>query len=173
MSFTLRFIKMNIQDYKKIIDETAIYPSEVSNFGIAYCFLGLIEEIYEFNNTEERHNIIKEAGDIIWYITALSKELDLDYERIMVSHWEDGLSYIGLEIASFAGNIKKYYRDGKVIEKEGLTILLEDIISSIKYSLIMIDSSFDEVLTINYNKLIKRRETNTIHGDGDNREEHA
>ena len=35
---------MEINKYKEIIAKTAIYPKEVSNFGIAYSWLGLIEE---------------------------------------------------------------------------------------------------------------------------------
>lgn len=119
---------MNLNEYQSIIDKTAIYPKEI---GVAYCALGLageagevadkIKKLYRDQELhsldavgklllfeENRTNIAKELGDVIWYVTALANEFDLSLEQIM---------------------------------------------------------------KMNYDKLIKRRETNTLKGSGDNREE--
>lgn len=110
---------MNIKEYQEIIKQTAIYPR---NMGLTYCTMGIcgeagevaekMKKLFRDKNgivTEEfKQDIKKELGDVIWYITALSNELNLTLE---------------------------------------------------------------EVLEANYQKLIKRRETNTLQGNGDNREE--
>jgi NTP pyrophosphatase (non-canonical NTP hydrolase) len=123
---------MNIKEYQTIIEKTSVYPKEI---GLAYCGLGLagetgevlekIKKLYRDNprllalikdkNSHYYSDVIdfksdikKELGDVLWYLTAISNELNISLEDIMET---------------------------------------------------------------NYNKLIKRRETNTLHGSGDNREE--
>lgn len=119
---------MNVKNYQKIIEETAIYPKEIA---LAYCAMGLtgeagevadkIKKLYRDQQLhtldaaaeivlidENKYDIAKELGDVLWYVTAMANELDMDLEEIM---------------------------------------------------------------EMNYNKLIKRRETNTLHGSGDYREE--
>ena len=119
---------MDTKKYQTIIEETAIYPKQVA---LAYCAMGLTgeagevadkikklyrdKELHTLNAAaemvlidEHKYDIAKELGDVLWYITAMASELDVDLEEIM---------------------------------------------------------------EMNYNKLIKRRETNTLHGSGDNREE--
>ena len=118
---------MDIKKYQTIIEQTAVYPKEI---GLAYCALGLageagevadkIKKLYRDNDLlslnalgesilieENRLSIAKELGDILWYITAMANELDVD---------------------------------------------------------------LSEIMQMNYDKLLKRRETNTLHGSGDDRE---
>jgi NTP pyrophosphatase (non-canonical NTP hydrolase) len=110
---------MTLAEYQTIIGMTAIYPKEI---GLAYCALGLtgeagevaekVKKIYRDQGghvvQENRDQIKKEIGDVIWYCTAIANELQLTLE---------------------------------------------------------------EILEANFNKLTKRRETNTLHGSGDDREE--
>ncbi|MEM4710656.1 MAG: nucleoside triphosphate pyrophosphohydrolase family protein [Candidatus Woesearchaeota archaeon] len=109
---------MTLKEYSKIIKQTAIYPKEI---GLIYCTLGLcgeagevsekVKKIYRDNNgiinDETKRLLIKELGDVLWYITAASNELG---------------------------------------------------------------SSLEEVAKINIEKLLARRQTNTLHGNGDDRE---
>jgi NTP pyrophosphatase (non-canonical NTP hydrolase) len=118
---------MDFKEYQQIIEETAVYPKQV---GLAYCALGLtgeagevadkVKKLYRDDNLhtldaasemvlidQHRPAIAKELGDVLWYITALANEIDMDLE---------------------------------------------------------------EIARMNYDKLIKRRETNTLHGSGDDRE---
>ena len=118
---------MNFKKYQKIIKKTAIFPSEI---GMAYCAMGLtgeagevadkIKKLYRDDELhtldavtkmilidERKHDIAKELGDVLWYITAMANEIDM---------------------------------------------------------------SLEEIAQMNYDKLLKRRETNTLHGSGDNRE---
>lgn len=119
---------MNFKDYQKIIKETAIYPQEI---GLAYCAMGLtgeagevadkIKKLYRDEDLhatnavgkmliidENRVDIAKELGDVLWYVTAMANELG---------------------------------------------------------------TSLEGIAEMNYNKLMKRRETNTLSGSGDNRED--
>lgn len=109
---------MTTEEYENIIEKTAVYPH---NIGVMYCALGLcgeagevaekIKKIYRDKEGvigwQEKEAIVKEMGDVLWYITALANELGVSLSHIMDT---------------------------------------------------------------NYNKLIERRVTNTLHGDGDNRE---
>ncbi len=109
---------MTLIEYQNIIEQTKVYPE---NIALLYCALGLcgeagevaekIKKIYRDKegivSWEDKEAIKKEMGDCLWYITALSNELQ---------------------------------------------ITLEDIMET------------------NYNKLIERRRTGTLHGSGDNRE---
>lgn len=109
---------MEFKEYSEIIKQTAVYPKEI---GLIYCTLGMCGEsgevaekakkIYRDNNgvisEETRRLLLKELGDVLWYITAASNELG---------------------------------------------------------------SSLEEVARMNFDKLVARRQTNTLHGNGDDRE---
>jgi len=171
---------MEIKDYQKIIEQTAVYPTTVHNFGLAYAWLGLIDETDEFLNSlseEDEDASIKEMGDVIWYITAICKECDIELESIM-ELVEDEAFYMSIDeeitpIPGYTGKIKKHYRDKKVIDIEELTEVLAHHILTLENQFEGVyDDVFDysDVLNRNYDKLIARRATNTLHGDGDNRE---
>lgn len=89
---------MSTDDYQSIIKKTAVYPEEM---GIAYCTMGLADEAGEVAgkikklfrdkdlhitgivHEEDKQEIAKELGDVLWYITALANELDLSLNDIM------------------------------------------------------------------------------------------
>jgi NTP pyrophosphatase (non-canonical NTP hydrolase) len=91
-------IKMSTDEYQSIINETAVYPKDM---GIAYCTMGLTDEAGEVAgkikklfrdkdlhitgivHEEDKQEIAKELGDVLWYITALANELDLSLNDIM------------------------------------------------------------------------------------------
>ena len=118
---------MDFKEYQQIIKKTAVFPKDI---GIAYCAMGLtgeagevadkIKKLYRDEGLttltawgqnvviqKNKKAIAKELGDVLWYITALANEFDMELE---------------------------------------------------------------EIAQMNYDKLIKRRETDTLHGSGDNRE---
>lgn len=119
---------MDFKKYQTIIAETAVYPKEIA---LAYCAMGLtgeagevadkIKKLYRDDKLnsldatselllidEHRLAIAKELGDVLWYITAMANEIDMDLEQ---------------------------------------------------------------VAQMNYDKLLKRRRTTTLHGNGDDRED--
>jgi len=173
---------ITISQYAEIINKTAIYPQEVNKFGIAYTWLGLNEEFKEFwekETNQDKEGMLKEAGDVCWYICALCKETGIDFEQLL-THYIKIIRYqlpkltateLIYELLTFSGNVKKFYRDGKEININTLEYILREILD-------FVFENYEEediyiILQKNYEKLIKRRETNTLHGDGDNREDTA
>ncbi len=176
---------MNVKDYKEIIKKTAVFPQKVDNFGVSYLFLGLLGEIDEMssslnalytfkgeNQDELEKNVVKEVGDVFWYVTGLSNEMGLDVEKIFsLESCELPKNY---SFNVMAENIKKFYRDGKELNKKVISDYLQCYIKAVMDNISKFKSdnlTMENIMKTNYDKLMKRRETNTIHGDGDNREE--
>ena len=174
---------MDLKTYNETTGNTAVYPRDVNNFGLAYCFLGLIDEASElqevlWKESPDPMSVAKESGDCFWYLSQICNEYTLlNFGKIVVEacNIEHDLPTpldIG-KLAILAGGVKKFYRDGKDLDinlfHNTLVSFFEDIISNMRYYKI----SLSDTLEMNYAKLIKRRETNTIHGDGDNREENS
>lgn len=175
---------MNFLEYSKIINETAVYPK---SFGPAYTVLGLVEESWELQESipkMDKTHSLKETGDVLWYLTATMFEYDLDLEHYnsLINLFNDGsyfTSYSDIEnlsdslvasINKVTSMTKKYIRDGN-INKHLLNMYMEQILIDLCSICDRLNSDIYECMKINYDKLIKRRETNTIHGSGDNREE--
>ena len=87
---------MNFPEYQKEQMKLAIYPREDWVAKFAYVSLGLIGEAGEVSEKvkkgirknkfeyiyENKEEIAKELGDVLWYISALSYELGYDLEEI-------------------------------------------------------------------------------------------
>lgn len=92
---------------------------------------------------------------------------------------EIGLLYCTLGVNGEAGEIaekvKKLYRDsnGEMTEELRQSLIKEigDVIWYCAALSSVLGVSLEEVLDKNYEKLMKRRATNTLHGNGDDREE--
>jgi NTP pyrophosphatase (non-canonical NTP hydrolase) len=96
---------------------------------------------------------------------------------------EVGAMYCALGLNGEAGEvaekIKKLIRDTNYLDSKDYTDefkenLKKEIGDCIWYCTALANEfnlSLEEILEANYNKLIKRRETNTLQGSGDNREE--
>lgn len=165
---------MEAKKYGEIIAQTAVYPRRVDNFGVAYAFLGMYDELQEVN---EKIKIGDESGahterfDVVWYVCAMCEELKIDFSTIVQRYfetresnskaWSEGTEF-------YFGKIKKFYRDGKAIDNEHITehFLLPcmDMLFE-NYD----QEKFKEGLQENYEKLMSRRKNGTIHGDGDKR----
>jgi len=89
---------MKFSDYQKLIEQTALYPNRGSN--LAYPALGLTGEagevadkvkklIRDHNSTLTpllKHEMVKELGDVLWYLTALALELNVNLEDVAKSN---------------------------------------------------------------------------------------
>lgn len=90
-----------------------------------------------------------------------------------------GMLYTTLGLCGEAGEVaekvKKLYRDheGEITEEFRTSIKKElgDILWYITATANEVHLTLEEIMEANYDKLIKRRETGTLHGSGDNREE--
>lgn len=175
---------MDLNKYQTIIEQTAVFPKSVDQFDLAYGYLGLGDEWIEWTNVVSYYrpekdiiDVVKEHGDWLWYSTALcifnnipikdafTKIMDVD-----PTNEERFINYINRRMLQFNGNIKKFYRDNKPVDLKELTYIIQLMYTYGEHVAKRIGYTIPEVLQINYDKLIKRRETNTIHGDGDHRE---
>lgn len=162
---------MKPSEYSSIIEQTAVFPRAVDNFGLAYGWLGLIDESDELLQTSGYENEIKEFGDVCWYVTLISTEAGLDINQVLDIPQYSTMSEDIPSIEGYTGKIKKFYRDETALDKLMLTnVLRKHLAKVLTSSRFLTPQDLEKVLEVNYNKLIKRRETNTIQGSGDNRE---
>lgn len=87
---------MNFQEYQELASTTAIYPDKGNN--LYYPTLGLcgeagevaekIKKVMRDNNgevsIEKTADLMKEIGDVLWYIAALCEELQVDMETVAI-----------------------------------------------------------------------------------------
>lgn len=85
---------MTFTNYQQKASLTAIYPDKGNNF--VYPTLGLmgeagevaekIKKIFRDKNgqidDEDRLEIKKEMGDVLWYLSQLAKEINLDFDDV-------------------------------------------------------------------------------------------
>ena len=85
---------MTFNDYQKETNKTAIYPDRGHNF--VYPVLGMVGEAGEVaekikkvwrdkNNVvsdDDKTEIKKEMGDVLWYLSQLATELEIDFEDV-------------------------------------------------------------------------------------------
>ena len=79
-------VSLTFDQYQRAADSTAIYPKEL---GLIYVTLGLVSEVGEIAGKlkkiirdkagqigpDDRMDLIKEAGDVQWYLAELATEL--------------------------------------------------------------------------------------------------
>lgn len=82
-------MSLTFSEYQKYAETTAIYPDE---YNLLYPALGLageagevaekVKKIIRDRNGEvtpsDRTGIIKEVGDVMWYLAAIASDLDVD-----------------------------------------------------------------------------------------------
>lgn len=87
---------MNFDEYQKVVKKTSIYPAQGNN--VAYATLGLAGEAGEVADKvkklirddngvltpEKKKEMIKELGDVLWYLTACASELGVNLEEVAV-----------------------------------------------------------------------------------------
>ncbi len=171
--------QMTPQEYKLATRETAIYPKEVA---LPYLVLGLVSEADELGRaitSGDTGNIVKEAGDNLWYTFRLYDEMF--HELAAVDQWQDfypswklntdgALRKINSAIGSLADMTKKAIRDNNGVIPEGkrndFMLALSQVVTGIAH----IDVNTLEYYAIaNIEKLMSRKQRNVIKGSGDDR----
>jgi NTP pyrophosphatase (non-canonical NTP hydrolase) len=91
---------MNFEEYQKETRKTAIYPNKDKNF--VYPTLGIagesgeiaekVKKIYRDKDgifgEEDREELAKELGDILWYVANLATELGISLDKIALKNIE-------------------------------------------------------------------------------------
>lgn len=170
---------MNKTDYIELINKTAVYPREVKNFGRAYTFLGFLGELNEFEETfllfmegqATQEDVLKELGDVEWYRTALSLEYEIivpDMDPVRAPNIPNLIRATKEFGLGCCEKVKKHFRDGKNIN-EDLFLLIQMFNDLLYYVCDYMSCTIEDIRTMNAEKLIRRREEGTLHGDGSNR----
>jgi len=174
---------MEFNDYQEKARATAIYPNVGDNF--VYPTLGLIDEIGELvgalGTSLPNDVIIKEAGDVLWYVASLASEVDLTLWRVAGcrnikdidppnTYFLGGLFLSG---AAIAGIVKKTLRDRDGALTLESKMQISHSLSVILHILVMIcyhrETSLLEIAEENLKKLSDRQDRGVLHGSGDNR----
>jgi NTP pyrophosphatase (non-canonical NTP hydrolase) len=91
---------MNFNEYQLEASKTAVYPNIGSN--LWYPGLGIAEEAGEVSGKikkiyrdqdgivyrEDKKAIVKELGDVLWYINAICGELGIELEEVAIANIE-------------------------------------------------------------------------------------
>lgn len=107
------------------------------------------------------------------------KEYQEIIEKTAVFPKNIGLTYCTLGLCGESGEVaekvKKLYRDqnGEITDefKQAVKKEIGDVLWYVTALSSELGFTLEEVMEANYNKLMARRATNTLHGNGDNREE--
>lgn len=172
---------INYRTYEELAITTKCYDDKVA---LPYVVLGLVGEmgeLYEKLQEEaEKDLIIKEFGDVLWYMAAIRIEFDLNEIENWpnYNHWISNPMIIGSEIGKIAEQLKKYLRDDwkndeivefsekrKTIVQQSWKNLLQ-LLVNLAYRLFP-DITMNELGQLNIDKLASRAKRNVIHGEGD------
>lgn len=180
---------MNFKEYEAHAASTACYAKEVA---IPYVIMGLtneLAEVYEkVDCAAEAKEIVKEIGDVLWYIAMTRQELELpelEFPEIVKKLTDEDVyhlspSYLLQQTGIINGHVKKFFRDDDYKagftekRKEPCHKALKEILQGLQNLAVYIegnkgDSSLVSIAKGNVEKLSKRKVENKIHGDGDNR----
>lgn len=94
--------KMDFNEYQEKASQTAIYPNKNSITGLMYCTLGMCGEAGEVServkklyrdhdgaiSEDMKKDIIKELGDVLWYLSGIAKELNISLDEIATTNIE-------------------------------------------------------------------------------------
>jgi NTP pyrophosphatase (non-canonical NTP hydrolase) len=166
---------MNLNEYQDKAITTAVYPEE---FQIAYPMLGLVEELGELfdTNPEDKESVVKELGDVVWYVSALSYDLGLRlqncYDNALMDDSVLDIHALHKNTVRTAGRVKKILRgddfsDEKILDIQGY---LGDILRRVEsIATVNMESSLESICEANIDKLFDRQERGVLKGDGDER----
>lgn len=168
---------MNIHNYQNFVVKTGFFRKSTQGRNLSYLLMGLIEEygeIYELKNEENLDDKNKELGDLSWYLTAICNEINIsltDLFNYTNSNYNE--NEMILYFSYLSGIVKRVIRDDNEILIEDkkrdvikyLSYILQFILNECNNNGIM----FDNILTMNMNKIKKRIVNNTICGSGNNR----
>lgn len=179
-----------LRNYQVTAHKTAIYPRRhdhsvmADTGGVLYTALGLCGECGEYyqacnefhaSHSTNTNKVIKEAGDVCWYLVEFLSELDIPVDVLINSEaLESGKAH---NIAMFyacacAELIKKGIRDNGRINSPTLASIianLQHIWASLNFDMNMMGISMEVVLETNNKKLLSRLNRNKLNGQGDDR----
>ena len=178
-------------EYQQQALTTAIYPLKRE---LEYTVLGLVSEAGEVGvayakgkggwgyTREQTENLLKEIGDVYWYVAAVADALNCPLQHIVDRHTAGvptlgsrGLTVLAIVGASadIAGVVKKAIRDNEgFLSGAGADIIkqrLGAILIQLDALVVFFGSTPEAVMNKNLNKLADRKARGVLQGSGDNR----
>lgn len=184
---------MFLNEYQDEAVGTAIYPIATCIYyptlGLAGEYGELIEKIHQ----GDHGLILKEIGDLLWYISNLANDLEIGLTQTLaiigctatrfeqLELWAldnrgslqigDPKDFIGVKIGSICEMVKKLYRDDDGIlttdRRTNILASLAWVLVGICVLISTFDIRLEPVAAQNLRKLASRKKRNVIHGDGD------
>lgn len=180
--------------YQRIATKSAIYPGQGTPLGLLYVTLKLNGEAGELLSATH-DNIVKELGDVCWYLGAIHNELKLPLSNVLVGNVAlSAKNSISISASVIAETVGKTMRDDDLIElvysyDHGAAVFLANDITrlsparreKINEHLAIIYAAINRiarywlhigvgsVLLANLQKLAGRTDRGTLRGSGDDR----
>jgi len=165
---------MTYNEYQEATKTVEIRPQTATvNLRLMCSICGLLEEKEELFTANSESDIVKEAGDVLFYIASIAIETGITMEELKQRFTE-------IEVVSYVNTLplkilKKTYRDmGGAMSKEYknrlwgyLSITLYDILAFLSFN--SIETTIEEIMEMNIAKLQDRLARGVIKGDGDTR----
>ena len=165
---------MNFKEYTVLAKRTITYDSDEK---LLFCSMaGLLGEYGEWlehmENASNKSLIIKECGDICWYLAILVDYLKLDLNVTAVSPYFS-LEHNGFQTISLIQEVmKKMVRDNPTwypdeIQKGKLELLFSSLLAGVQNVCLIEQVNFSDVLHQNIEKLADRAKRGVLKGSGD------
>lgn len=174
----------SFKEYSDAALTTRIYPNVGNNY--PYVLFGLIGETGElfekFDILSDQELLIKEVGDVMWYLAGTYDEMKIDIagaeKNINIKfspNVKSGKQYLLNQIMVHNGKlfetVKKAIRDNNGVideaRKEKIKNALDTLVAYVTEICHVYDVSVFEVMQANIDKLQGRKERGTLGGSGD------
>ena len=183
---------LSMEDYREFVKARSIYPGSGSLLGALYCGLKMAGESGELLEhvrlNSNKSLILKEAGDVLWYVIATERELGmaLSVTKQPMQPWlreDDALDWAdALVIATtrYTESLGKSMRDGGFSPgvnfdrmDEAWRQRLKDALENVLFCIAGVAHSYGkklhQIAEMNVAKLTDRDARGVTKGDGDNR----
>jgi len=165
---------LDLNEYEIKISEFDKYPEtdkpHIYFLGLGGEFGEVMEKVHTIQSDEE---IIKEIGDVIWYLTRIASDYGFSIAELYNSIREPKeIKTVSGSIGQLLEYMKKVIRDKggvKVIRDPLLSERVLDALYLLDKKCILFGNTLEETVEINYNKLKSRFDRGVVGGSGDNR----
>lgn len=134
---------------------------------------GKTQNAYVSDFITAREKLAKELGDVCWFVSQIMNENNFTPDARYFPQTERLDSMFGGIVSTFPGPVAKTLRDkrGNFVSEYRKTIdnVLRNTLTYIVSIADYYEISFESILQGNVDKLQKRKQSDTISGDGDNR----
>lgn len=164
---------MNLVEYQQLALRTAA-PHPDKNTALTTWALGLCGESGKVADLVKKHvghghpldkqKLLKELGDVAWYVVVMANEIDFEVERVeaaalFLGEWKseqrlNDLAFNSLSLVRCASTIGTWITSGERGKRfvAAVAVDLADLLRRISVIATAIDSSLDEVLALNVAK---------------------